>query len=102
MRIPFIGLSGHGRGRHPPIGSQRAADPTRRKRLIEDILGIDLPVQNEIDRVWPGKEFVVYITKRGPGRTQPSNQAVMSALRLPENPAKIGTSTCVRCCSFTF
>ena len=57
MRIPFIGLSGHGRGRRPPIGSQRADDPTRRKRLIEDIVGIDLTVQNEIDQFGQAKSL---------------------------------------------
>src|SRR6266403_3163443 len=35
MRIPFIGLSGHGRGRHPPIGSQRAD----RIETVDDDLG---------------------------------------------------------------
>jgi hypothetical protein len=55
MRIPFIGLSGPGRGRHPHIGSQCGDIPIREKRLVEDVLGIDLPVQNQIDQFGPAK-----------------------------------------------
>jgi hypothetical protein len=56
-RIPFIGLSGHGRERHPPIGSRRADDPRKLKRLIEDIVGTNLPVQNEIDQFGQAKSL---------------------------------------------
>jgi len=59
----LLSAFGRGRGRHPPIGSQHADGPTKRKRLIEDIVGINLPVQNEIDQFEAGKEFAVYITK---------------------------------------
>src|SRR5260370_10997498 len=82
MRIPFIGLSGHGRGRHPPIGSQRADDPTKRKRLIEDIVGIDLPVQNEIDQFGQAKSLWCTLQKVGPAGLEPATSGYE-----PEGPA---------------
>ena len=66
MQIPSIGLSERGRGLRPPTGSQRADDPIKRERLIEDLVGIDRPVQHEIDQFGQAKSLWCTFQKWAP------------------------------------